>query len=302
MRDLLSRTTGLVLVSFIASACGGGGSPAGPSSPVPTPTPAPATIGPAGGTLTVATGAARLVVPAGALATEVALTLRPATPVPLDPHAVGGSAWTLAPAGTTFAVPATLTIPYDVRLGPSGVDESELRVHVLNGDEWQSVASATAPQAGEASATLTTSGTFGVSWRGPTGACSSAADHEFDFWLGEWNWTQGNLGGATNDITKEGGGCLIEEHYRDPQGVVGRSVSLFSRLDQRWHQTYIDSQGSRIVLVGRRDGDRMVLDESATQRSVWDPLDPDTIRFYSERTSNGGASWSFVFDGRYTRR
>jgi hypothetical protein len=35
---------------------------------------------------------------------------------------------------------------------------------------------------------------------------------------------------------------------------------------------------------------------------VWDPLDADTIRFFSERTSDGGQTWTPVFDGRYTRR
>ena len=107
---------------------------------------------------------------------------------------------------------------------------------------------------------------------------------------------------ASNEITKEGGGCLIEEHFQDPTGVQGRSVSLLSRTDRRWHQTYIDSQGTRLVLIGGLDGKRMVLDQSPTGRSVWDPLDADTIRYFTERTSDGGQTWSLIFDSRYTRR
>jgi hypothetical protein len=95
---------------------------------------------------------------------------------------------------------------------------------------------------------------------------------------------------------------LIEEHYQDPTGVQGRSVSLVSRQDGLWHQTYIDSRGGRIVLVGSLEGKRMVLDQSATDRTTWDPLDADTVRYFAERTSDGGQTWSLVLDASYTRR
>jgi hypothetical protein len=260
-------------------------------------------LGPSGGTLTVSGGAARLVVPQGALATTVGLTLRATTQVPLDPHAVARSAWELGPAGLAFTIPATLTLRFDPELAPSGVDEAELRLHRLGGaDAWEALSGSVSLGASEATAGIGGAGTYGVRWPGPRGACSTAQDREFDFWLGAWNYQQGSAGGATNDITKEGNGCLVEEHFRDPLGVQGRSVSLFSRVDRRWHQTYIDSQGTRLVLVGSRDGRRMVLDQSATERSVWDPVDTDTIRYFSERTSDGGQTWVSVFDGRYTRR
>ena len=113
MRFMLLKAMPPVLLTLmmLAGCGGGGGSPTGPSTPAPAPSPSPdATIGSAGGTLSVANGAARLVVPAGALAANVGLTLRATTHVPLDPHAVGGSGWELGPAGTTFAVPAQLTL------------------------------------------------------------------------------------------------------------------------------------------------------------------------------------------------
>lgn len=303
MRFTLLKSMPPVLLTLLmlAGCGGGGGSPTSPSTPAPAPSPSPdATIGSAGGTLSVANGAARLVVPAGALAANVGLTLRATTHVPLDPHAVGRSGWELGPAGTTFAVPAQLTLQFDAALGPSGVEPDDLRVHALNGDLWEEASATTAPQGGATTASIAGAGIYGVRWTGPRSACSSAEDDEFDFWLGSWNWTQGSLGGATNQITKEGNGCLIEEHYRDPAGVTGRSVSLLSRIDNQWHQTYIDSQGSRYVLVGERDGRRMVL-ERASERWVWDPLDPATIHFYAERTSDGGQTWTSLFDGRYTR-
>lgn len=299
----IHRST-IALLLTLLSACGGGkGNPAGPSAPTPTPAP-DATIGPAGGTVTAFGGAVRLVIPANALATPTGITIRTTSQVPLDPHAVAGSAYQVGPAGTTFATAATLSVHYDASQGPSGVPESDLRVHVLGGaSTWETLAQSTTDSGGnEASGAITTAGIYGVRWLGPRSACSSAKDGQFDFWLGTWDYHEGNLPPATNEITKEGSGCLIEEHYQDPTGVQGRSVSLVSRQDGLWHQTYIDSRGGRIVLVGSLEGKRMVLDQSATDRTTWDPLDADTVRYFAERTSDGGQTWSLVLDASYTRR
>ena len=58
-----------VALAVVLTACGGGGSPAGPTTP-----PTGTTVGPSGGTVTSSDGAARLVVPAGALPASVPLT------------------------------------------------------------------------------------------------------------------------------------------------------------------------------------------------------------------------------------
>jgi hypothetical protein len=293
----------MCLLSTLVACGGGGGSPTAPPAPTPTPPPPPdATIGPAGGTVTAFGGAVSLVIPANALAAATGITIRATNQVPLDPHWVQGTAYEVAPAGLAFATPATLTLRYDPALGPSGVAESDLRVHALDGaGAWQALAQTTTA-AGEAQGRIAAGGIHGVRWTGPRSACSSSQDHQFDFWIGSWNYRQGSATGATNEIAKAGNGCLIEEDYHDPNGVHGRSVSLFSRLDGRWHQTYIDSQGSRIVLTGGLDGRRMLLERTASERWIWDPLDASTIHFFAESTPDGGQTWRSVFDGEYTRR
>jgi hypothetical protein len=279
-------------------ACGGGsgGSPSAPTSPEPS-------IGPAGGTVTAANGAVRLVVPAGALSAPVPLTVRAANGLPLDPHAIVQTAFAIEPAGTSFSAPATVVLRYDPSLGPSGVAEPGLRVHVLTGGEWEAVGGAsTDVGANEASARISTAGTYAVRWIGPDGPCSSSEDRQFDFWLGSWDYHQGTLAVASNEITKEGGGCLVEEHFQDPTGVRGRSVSLFSRTDRHWHQTYIDSRGGRLVLVGGVSGRRMILNQGPTNRFTWDPVDADTVRYVGEQSADGGRTWTINLDAQYTRR
>lgn len=298
----VSRNVAALFMVIAGASCGGGGggTPTGPGSPPP---PAGTSIGPAGGTVSLLGGSVRLVVPSGALLAPVALTARTTTAVPLDPNAVGASFYEIGPAGTVFAVPATLTIRYQTALRPSGTAEQELRLHALRGPAWESLAGSLDPGISEATAPVSSAGTYGVRWIGPSGGCGSAQDRQFDFWLGEWNLTDVTQGrnnpAGTNDITRDPSGCLIDENYSS--AGQGRSISLFSRLDGRWHQTYIDSFGNRLILVGNLEGSRMVLFTGSNGRSVWEPLDDDTVRFTQE-TSTDGQTWRVNFDSRYTRR
>lgn len=302
-----ARVRAACLLLTLTPGCGGG-SGSGPSAvPTATPTATPAapagtTIGPAGGTVTGLNGAATLVVPPGALSTSVVLTLTRAAGVPLDPSAVTGS-WVQVGPATTFAVPATLTLGYDPALRPSGADESDLRVHALAGTGWEPLAGGTADVgARTATTTIGASGVFAVRWPDPAGSCTQPQTREFDFWLGSWSFTAAGSAAGTNDITKEAAGCLVQEHFFDSNRAQGRSVSFVSRLDGLWHQTYIDSAGMRQVLVGRFEDDRMRLYETPTQRFSWLPQGTDRVRYYGERTSDGGATWVVFFDSTYSRR
>jgi hypothetical protein len=62
----------------------------------------------------------------------------------------------------------------------------------------------------------------------------------------------------------------------------------------------VDSDGLLLVLEGRWDGKRMVL-EGAKQRITWTPNDNGSVRQLWEAADDKGG-WSVVFDGRYTRR
>jgi hypothetical protein len=168
---------------------------------------------------------------------------------------------------------------------------------------WSAVAGgSTDSSAREASADVRTAGTVGVYWPGPALPCDLEDDRQFDFWLGRWSYRQANAFPGENEITKEGGGCLVEEHFSDQSGTRGRSVSFFSRVDRRWHQTYIDTHGTRLVLVGALDRGRMVLLESATSRYIWEARDANTIRYAGELSRDGGQTWSSGFEAVYTRR
>ncbi|MBK7614242.1 MAG: hypothetical protein IPJ08_07085 [Burkholderiales bacterium] len=104
----------MAAVTLALAACNSGGD----ASPPPT---QGATIGPAGGTVTAA--GAQVVVPAGALAQQAPIAIE-ATRVgaPTMPAGVPefGAMFALTPHGTSFATPATVTLPFDPALVPAG--------------------------------------------------------------------------------------------------------------------------------------------------------------------------------------
>src|SRR5262245_14210738 len=126
MERFLVRLLPFALLALLLG-CGDGGGPS------------PGGIGPAGGTVTATGGAAVLVFPANALSNSVAVTLSLAAAPPLDPQGIAGSVFEIAPAGTQFSVPASLTLQYDASKRPDGVDETELAIQQLVNGAWQAV-------------------------------------------------------------------------------------------------------------------------------------------------------------------
>lgn len=90
------------------------------------------TIGPAGGTLTGPNGSS-VVVPAGALATELelAITANPTDgpAAPTDTTSLG-AVYALTPHGTAFAAPATIRIPFDASSVPAGTTPTLYKAEV----------------------------------------------------------------------------------------------------------------------------------------------------------------------------
>jgi hypothetical protein len=94
------------------------------------------TIGPAGGTATVSSGpiaGAAIVVPAGALSSDVVITIAPGSDVASTVVQVQGAgpAVSFGPSGQTFSADVTLTIPFDPQSLPAGFLVGDIIVLVL---------------------------------------------------------------------------------------------------------------------------------------------------------------------------
>ena len=141
-------------------------------------------------------------------------------------------------------------------------------------------------------------------------ACQTPEHRQFDFWLGHWTVRapNGRVAG-TNHIESSLGGCALVEHWTGSGPSRGMSLNYYDAATRQWHQTWTDNAGQPLLLDGGlRDG-RMVLEGTAPgadgrparQRITWAPLAGGDVRQLWEASSDGGATWSTVFDGRYSR-
>ncbi len=105
------------------------------------------TTGTAGGTVSAAGGQVTLVVPAGAVATPVTVTVAPVSVPPANPGLVANTTFDFGPNGTTFAQPVQLTIEYDPADIPSGIMEADLLLQAVVNSVWQPVPGSTVDEA-----------------------------------------------------------------------------------------------------------------------------------------------------------
>jgi hypothetical protein len=144
-------------------------------------------------------------------------------------------------------------------------------------------------------------------------ACAAAAYRQFDFWVGDWTVTdpRGNVAG-TNRIERILDGCVLQEHWVGSKGGSGTSLNMWNAAEGRWRQVWMDGTGSLLELRGGLDGVAMVMSgEHSTpgraggvtlERITWTPLAGGDVRQLWQSSTDGGATWTTQFDGRYVRK
>jgi hypothetical protein len=132
-----------------------------------------------------------------------------------------------------------------------------------------------------------------------------------DFWLGSWvvSWAGGGHG--TNTIRRILDERAIEETFDGSDAdssLKGRSLSVRDAADGRWRQTWVDSTGAYLDLVGVEVEGRIAFQRDAiidgrpvVQRMVWLDVTPDALRWQWERSRDGGASWEVAWEIDYRR-
>ena len=142
----------------------------------------------------------------------------------------------------------------------------------------------------------------------PSAPCTDPAYRQFDFWLGEWEVFKpdGTLAG-TNRIEREYAGCVLHERYASIKGYKGESLNIYDPARDKWHQTWVDTAGTLLVLEGGMREGSMVMagatgsdDKPTRQRITWTPNPDGSVRQLWEATDEKG-EWSVVFDGRYSK-
>ena len=138
--------------------------------------------------------------------------------------------------------------------------------------------------------------------------CSDSHHREFDFWVGDWEvFTADGKVAGTNRISRVLDGCALEEQWSGARGLRGTSLNSWSALDERWHQTWVDSRGTRLELAGGLVEGRMVLEgdgrtsngDPVRNRITWEKLEDGRVRQHWQVSGDGGKEWTDAFVGFY---
>src|SRR5262245_50795540 len=141
--------------------------------------------------------------------------------------------------------------------------------------------------------------------------CAAPDSRQFDFWLGEWEVsTPDGQPAGTNRITPIYG-CVLDESWKGRGGFEGQS---FNRYDARrgvWHQTWVDNSGGILMIEGAfRDGVMTLSDATLPGKKdpkrmneiTWTPNADGTVRQHWRVSTDGGATWTTAFDGKYVKK
>jgi len=172
---------------------------------------------------------------------------------------------------------------------------------------------ADAEQASSLPSTLASTATPGIDPKTP---CAGADNHQFDFWLGDWQVSDGKTGQiiATDHVDALYGHCVIRQRMRftgatyrrpgTPFPLAGISISRFD--GQQWLQLWADNQWGAIVLKGNRRDDGAIELTSALpsrgrdMRLVWYPA-ADGVRIEQFGAKAGSGVWERYVDLVYRR-
>jgi tetratricopeptide (TPR) repeat protein len=138
--------------------------------------------------------------------------------------------------------------------------------------------------------------------------------HQFDFWLGDWDvvTTRDHTSAGTSHIERTIGDCVIWENWTSlGTGYFGKSYNTYNASLKRWEQFWVDNAGGMIHFYGGLKGGVMDFYTDDMPQASGPPLrrhlqffklDADTVRQFSQGSTDAGKTWSVEYDFTYRRK
>ena len=140
-------------------------------------------------------------------------------------------------------------------------------------------------------------------------------NRQFDFWLGEWNVvkTQDEAPAGSSRIELILGDCVVQENWTSGgnAGYTGKSYNIYNNSLKRWEQYWVDSVGGNIFFYGGlKDGAMDYWTDAIPQTDgtrlkrhlQFFKLGPDTVRQFSQGSTDDGKTWQVEYDLTYHRK
>jgi len=154
--------------------------------------------------------------------------------------------------------------------------------------------------------------TFGISMAQTDCPCCTDFHKQFDFWVGEWVvYDTVGMKLGENSIVKLEDNCILNEHWRGAKGSTGSSYNYFDLADSTWNQVWIDKQGGNLVLKGKAEGNKMILQSKLIKgqkvdwdrnRITWSNNDNGSVTQFWEILDKNNNQLAVAFKGIYRRK
>ena len=135
---------------------------------------------------------------------------------------------------------------------------------------------------------------------------------KFDFWVGEWNvYNQQDVKVGESSIEKILKDAVILENWTGGSGNIGKSFNHFHIESGKWVQYWVSQSSDRIFLEGNYDSaqkaivfyERMDLGiEKPQRRLTFFNISADSVRQFSQQSTDDGATWFVEYDFIYVRK
>jgi hypothetical protein len=151
------------------------------------------------------------------------------------------------------------------------------------------------------------------------GFCTAPEYRQFDFWLGSWDvydYSSGSKGVLQgSNVIERIYGCALRENWigEGTEGTRGTSLNIYYDREKKWYQTWVDTQGTLLIISGGiKDGKMVMTGEhpgrqagvTVQERITWSLVnnDPNQVRQFWESSRDAGKTWVVIFDGLYVRK
>ncbi len=141
----------------------------------------------------------------------------------------------------------------------------------------------------------------------PAARCSAPEYHQLDFWIADWDTFDADSPAgpsvARAHVDRIAQGCGIHELYEQDDGLIGDSILSYDAVRQQWQQTWITNGGSLMVISGKLQDGKLVLEgevhrgngDVSLQRISWQ-AQGDGVREWALISKDQGKTWSPAFD------
>lgn len=140
----------------------------------------------------------------------------------------------------------------------------------------------------------------------PKTGCTNTENHQFDFWMGDWDVFDVDAPAtlvARVQVDRILGGCVLRENYRDTEGHMGQSFTVYDAPRRNWHQSWVTNRGQLLLLDGGlRDGaivltamEHIADGSDRRVQGTWKAV-TGGVRETAVRSTDGGSTWTPWFD------